>query len=390
METLKVGRGEAARQVPVTEVGDRDLSWYAHECKSPRLQAIARAEVARRAGGGAIQRPTQALAAPVVTSLGMAMYDPAAVTEQLRSLSSSFHLVTPQTSVDALPEGFGVSVNYVTVNPDPDPYNGPKEVYDVGGRLGLSMDTLKRIAAAAGVDWDPRQSGRLDDAREPLYVHYRAVGYVRNFDGSTRTITGEVEIDAREGSPQIEEIVIKAQNAKKTVNSQSVPAPRDPRPQILELRKFILRHAESKAKNRAIADMGVKRSYAPQELQKPFAVARLMFTGQTSDPELRREFARMSAERALDGATRLYGAGAASALPAFQGHAPPSVGAVRDFDGHDYDADGEELPPSEPRNAAPTPTPAPAPAAAPAAAPPRTAQKPPPGAGDAWEPEGGL
>src|SRR5690606_41429138 len=61
--------------------------------------------------------------------------------------------------------------------------------------------------------------------------------------------------------------------------------------------------------------MGVKRSYAPAELQNPFAVARLTWTGQTDDPELRREFARMHAERMLDGTAALYGASPASALP---------------------------------------------------------------------------
>src|SRR5690606_27908444 len=181
---------------------------------------------------------------------------------------------------------------------------GPKEVYDVGGRLGLAGDTLNRIAAAAGLTWDPHASGRLDDGSDPHYCHYRAVGHVRHFDGSIRTVTGEVEIDAREGSPQIEEIRSKAAARARKDNRKNDGG----EAQIRELRKFLLRHAESKAKNRAIACMGVKRSYAPAELQKPFAVARLMWTGQTDDPELRREFARMHAERMLDGTAALYGA----------------------------------------------------------------------------------
>lgn len=150
---------------------------------------------------------------------------------------------------------------------------------------------------------------------------------MRSFDGSLRTVTGEVEIDARDGSPQIDEIMSKAQKA---INSRTKqPEPRDPRPQIMELRKFLLRHAESKAKNRAIADMGLKRSYAPAELEKPFAVARIVWTGETDDPELKREFARMHAERMMDGAAALYGRQRPAlpqrrhTIPQFQGHPPP-------------------------------------------------------------------
>jgi hypothetical protein len=277
------------------------------------------------------------------------------VNRRLMEASKEYHLVSPATSCDIIPEGCAVTLSLVCVDPNPDPYKGPKEVYAVGGRLGLSLSTLQRIASAAALSWDPDKSGRLDDGSDPHYCHYRAVGVVRNFDGSPRTVTGEVEIDARDGSPQIEEIVTKAKNAK---DKGGRPRPRDPAPQILELRKFILRHAESKAKNRAVADMGVKRSYAPEELQKPFAVARLMWTGETNDPELKREAFRMRAE-AMGGAVHgLYGdeGVAPSGLPAHRagrpalprhvGHAPPPVSEVNDDPSdnmrQDIDAENED------------------------------------------------
>src|SRR5690606_2546348 len=118
----------------------------------------------------------------------------------------------------------------------------------------------------------------------------------------------------------------------------------------------------------AIASMGVKRSYAPAELQKPFAVARLVWTGQTDDPELRREFARMHAERMMDCAAALYGRRAplpparpapSLPVPSFRGHAPPPVrtSASDEYDGADYDALGEPVPesnePARPRAEAP-------------------------------------
>lgn len=361
-------------RVPIGEASEKDLSYWGKRlsdglqkepdrkfaAKDRELVAAIRTELERRRKDGAAQAEQRSVAIQkaATTTLGAAIQDPGAVTRQLAELSANYHLVSAATRVDVLPEGCGVAISYVHVDPNPDPYNGPKEVYDVGGRLGLSGTTLTRIAAAAGLDWDPQQSGRLDDGSDPHYVHYRAVGRVRNFDGSVRTVTGEVEMDAREGSPQIEEIKTKAANSRK--------GPRDPSVQILELRKFLLRHAESNAKNRAIADMGVKRSYAPAELQKPFAVARLTWTGESSDPELRRVFAEKTADAMIGGMSALYGRVPAAlpqrapAAPAFSGHAPPPPGSVEDsgsWGAYDWEASGEAK--SEPRAAAPAATPTP-------------------------------
>jgi hypothetical protein len=333
--------------------------------------AAGKAELAKRAGGGGQLARTQA-AAPIERVapplLGASMNDPKAVTKHLTELALSHHIVSPATTVDALPPGCGVAVNYVLVDPSTEK-GGPREVYKVGDDLGLSGTTLAKIGAAAGVDWDASQSGRLDNGSDPHYCHFRAVGHVRNLDGSVRTLTGEVEIDARQGSPQIDEIKQKAARRDQPNDGGAS--------QILELRKFLLRHAESKAKNRAIASMGLKRSYTKAELAKPFAVCRLMWTGQTDDPELKRVFAEKTADAMIGGMASLYGrpapqpAPAAHALPAppapqrfdgsapaFQGHAPPPVltttAAASDDpnDLGDYDDEGE--PKSEPKPAATT------------------------------------
>jgi hypothetical protein len=175
-----------------------------------------------------------------------------------------------------------------------------------------------------------------------------------------RTVTGEVEIDMREGSPQIE--AMKAR-AKDGANIES---------QIRDTRLFLLRHAETKAKLRAIADMGVKRSYTAQELSKPFAIARVMFTGKTQDPELRRMFASKIADSMLGGHRALYGGVPATQAPALSapvaapqlaGHEPPRHFAPADDDAVDVYG--------EPATRTPLPVPGPA--------------QPPENAGDAWE-----
>lgn len=356
---------EKLEENPDKPYADKDRAWI----------VAAKAELKRRDGGGkpaakaAAAAPTSIQRAPA-TSLGASMNDAGAVSDHLNKLAANHHIVSPATTIDVLPPGCGVAVSYVMV--DSNPKNG--EVYKLSDKLGLSGVTLAKIGAAAGVDWDASQSGRLDNGSDPHYCHFRAVGHVRNFDSTARTLTGEVEIDAREGSPQIDEIRQKAR--KRT-------PPGDGAAQILELRKFLLRHAESKAKNRAIASMGVKRSYNPEELNKPFAVCRLMWTGETQDPELKRLFADKTAETMLGGMAALYGRPAPQPAPAphqlpsapqrfdlsnapqFSGHAPPPLTAasprateLENFDEYDYGDDEE--PASEPKpKASATSTPLP-------------------------------
>lgn len=377
------------KKIPLDQADEKDLKYWVgriaadleenpnkqYADRDRALLAGMRAELAkRREAGGAAPAPRAPAAAPstalattapaalakpaaatAAISLDQVAGNPQAVTERLRVLSESYHLVSPATAVDALPPGFGVATSVVRVDPNPDK-KGPGDVVPIGGKLMLSANSLSRIAAAAGIDWDPSRSGRLDNGQDPHYCHFRAVGFVRNFDGSVRTLTGEVEVDAREGSPQVEEI---REKAKK----RAIENPDDPNDggasQILELRKFLLRHAERKAKNRAIVDMGVKRSYTKDEIEKPFAVARLMWTGQSDDPELKRTFAVMGAERMLSGQAALYGAQQqppalptpaahpARPLPPFTGHAPPPVGSVNDdpsdYGGYDLEGEGEEV-----------------------------------------------
>ncbi|HEY2509466.1 MAG TPA: hypothetical protein VGI39_01300 [Polyangiaceae bacterium] len=236
--------------------------------------------------------------------------EPRALTQMLEFAAANYNLVSPTTACASLPDGCEVVLSSVLID-------AKNETYDVmGGKKGLGKNALDRIAAAAGISWLPDQSRRLDDGSDPRYVLYKAIGVLRSFDGTEQMLIGTKEMDLRDGAPQCEAIVANAREGK------------DPSIQIREMRLHILAHAESKARLRAIRSIGIRSSYAAQDLAKPFVIARLMLTGATADPELRRAIA-MERTKAMLGPRALYGA---APLPA-QGVAldaprpPPPVGA---------------------------------------------------------------
>lgn len=302
-----------------------------------KLVAAIQGELARRKAGGA-PAPAAAGSAPAATArtaitkrqvedLAASYREGSAANEALRRAMEQAHLVSPATTVGELPAGCVLALSQVVIDPD-------TETYNLAGKRGLGKPALDRIAAAAGISWHPAECGRLDDGSNTHYCHYKAVGSYRSFDGSRQVVSGEVEMDMREGSPQVDEIRTKAEeatDAKRRAEGGSR--------QILEMRKFLLRHAESKAKNRAIRELGLRTSYSPEELAKPFVVAKVMFIGHSDDPEIRREFARATATAFLSGTATLYPS--APQLPSRHvsgGHAPPPVGSDA------YDTEGESSP----------------------------------------------
>lgn len=317
---------------PAKNYADRDRQWL----------AAAKAELDRRAAGGA-QAPRRdtpaqgmpAQAAPraiqrrATTDVASGYRDSAAASSALVDAAALGHLVSPATVVGELPAGTVLAISQVVVGVDEETYQLP------GGKRGLAKVALDKIAAAAGISWDPQQSGRQDDGSDPHYCHYRAVAHYRAFDGAMQTVSGEVELDARAGGPLEQEIKEKAARANRNDGGAS---------QLLELRKFLLRHAESKAKNRAIRSLGLRTSYAPEELSKPFMVAKVMFTGHSDDPVIKQAFAAATADAFLGSRRALY---PAAALPSRRvGHAPPQVGASRDrWDDDAYDTAGVDAGP---------------------------------------------
>lgn len=273
-------------------------------------------------------------------------------TQRMHIAKERAHLISPATSVGMLPEGCGIAFNTVTIDVKND-------TYDVGGgKRGLSKTVLQKLAAALGLSWDPYASRRMDDGSDPYYCQWQAVGQYRSFDGQIQTVAASKEMDLRQGSPQIEALWQRYEALK--ANPPEGRTPKSPEGQIREMRLHIQAHAETKAQLRAIRSLGIKTAYTAQELQRPFVAARVMFTGETEDPQLRAMFAAKTADAFLGGTRALYGtsaqpapANAPAAVPsgvvAPRLSAPPPVGSVplEDDDLAAIDTRGEESTRSE-------------------------------------------
>lgn len=204
---------------------------------------------------------------------------PGDITKSLRKAMTQGHPVTPATTCGNLPPGCEVAVSTVLVDV-------ARETYAVAGGVALHKTALNRIAKAVGISWDPRQSHRTDRGDIPNFASYKAVGHFRDFDGTWRTIEGEKQMDLTDGSERA-----------KTMKPG----------ELSEARKFVAEHAQTKAQLRAIRSLGIRSSYSKEELDKPFVCFRLIFTGQSDDPETRKVFAEATAKAMLGGSEMLFG-----------------------------------------------------------------------------------
>ncbi len=228
------------------------------------------------------------------------------------------HLVTPAVSVGTIPEG--CSVAFVTLWCNPKLKKDGGDCFPVQQERMPAKHILDQIAQAAGIKWDPQLGGRVDDGSHPHYCHYKAVAHVTHFDGTEAVLVREKQMDLRDGSPFVRKLEKDAANA---TDAKGNKRPRDPENQIIELRGFILEHAESKAKNRVVRSLGIKTSYTKEELStKPFVVAKLMFTGETDNPELKLYFDQLRAQKMLGGTRALFGAPTTAQL---HGGASPQI-----------------------------------------------------------------
>lgn len=280
---------------------------------------------------GKVPESTQAIMKASDSIVGSYL-DAREASEKLKEASEHFHLVSPAPSCGSLPEGCELMLSMVRIDPN-DPH-----LYEVGGGK-VCPDKSQLLSILNALNGSMEWLQRTDDRSHP---HLRAADVCvkyRSFDGQVVRRIGSAEMDARapDGARYVE-IVEQAANAK---DKKGNPCPRDPGPQLLQLRKFIWPHTVARALLSAIGNTGIRRSYTRQELEKPFIVAGLIFTGRSKDPQAAKEFRAAIAQSFLGGTAALYGGQPvpAPALPQPYSFAP----ATGDVDSYVTEAEGETV-----------------------------------------------
>lgn len=231
-------------------------------------------------------------------------------------LRDKYNVCFPIMKPDIIPQLHAVAVRQIAIDARVDREGKPigADIYRDKGQYRLTKIALDKIAAAGGISWHPAYTGRVDDESQPHYCRYRACAVVMGLDGKERMETDHKGLDLRDG------------------------ASHGMQPKELEqARKHIEAHTESRAKNRVVRRFAfIKGGYSIEELQRPFIIAALVFTGETSDPELKREVVRVMVQRATGATSALYGPAPTPQLIDDAGRrtAPPPVGAGAD-DGDD-------------------------------------------------------
>lgn len=280
----------------------------------------------------------------VVGSLG----DEKRINTRLEWAAQHCLLISPSTSC-RLPPGCSVAFNRVKVNP-------ATEAHSVGyGKVALLRTAVLKLANAAGICWDEKNCGRVDDGSDPHYVHWHVSGAWRGLDGTVLPVPGDLQMDLRDGGQQVLKILESA-----TGNSPKEKAEKG-RVQLRDTRAKILEHAQSKAELRAIRKALAIRSYTEAELQaKPFVVARLVFDGHDEDPVIEAENKRAIRGMMLGGSRALFGAPPVErALPPARAYDRLPAASMRSTPDAEFDDDSYDSTPPPP----PTPRPHTAPAA---------------------------
>jgi hypothetical protein len=177
------------------------------------------------------------------------------------------HMLTPfaRTSIDAIPQGFSVSIRARTVSR----VKEDGEVYKVEGSwesgdresdvYALTKLGLQNLAQLAGVEWV--SCYRSDDAKDPHYCSYKVAVNIIDVDGSRRNVENEYSLDLRDGSERVRKLTAGEKPKLK---------------QLSQARSYIGQYAESNAKSRAIRELlGIAPSYTKAEIIKPFVILKV-------------------------------------------------------------------------------------------------------------------
>lgn len=182
-----------------------------------------------------------------------------------------------------------------------DPTVGNGDVYPQTGGLAFHKQTLMRLADAAGIRFTGNDNRRHDD----FSVTHTAYGKMRKADGMEHDLIGTYtwDVPVREEQTRID-----AEKKGRKATAQD----------LLNVRKYAYMRAETGAMERLVrAALGLKSTYSPADLAKPFALARVV-KDESQDPVSR-------IVRAITEAGGTVGAEAITAIIAAMGVQPQPV-----------------------------------------------------------------
>lgn len=233
------------------------------------------------------------------------IHDPLKLTEQLRAMEQTFHVMSPTISIGQMAQGYGANLAVVQIDStlttcDDKSGTGPDTYWSRAihgadkNKRSLRKEGLLKLCQAAGIQWVPQHCRRLDNGKQRYFWRWQYFGLVRTHDGQYQPVQGSKELDLRDGSPDAKACVSPQQLAKARQNGNEV--------------------CESKAMLRAIRSLRVQQSFTVEELKKPFLIVRFSFTPDMEDPEIKKAVTL----QAMSGIASLYGSmadGPLAALP---------------------------------------------------------------------------
>ena len=139
------------------------------------------------------------------------------------------------------------------------------------GDLALKGEALATLFREAGGSYRPSQ--RLDDGKDRLYCHMKAVVVMRAMNGIDAPFSKDRELDLRPGAPETE-----------AMRDRETGKMRDQ--QLANAQQTILRVCETKAQLRAIRTaLGAKQLYKPAQAALPFVIPTLVPNPDMSNPQ---------------------------------------------------------------------------------------------------------
>lgn len=192
-------------------------------------------------------------------------------------------------NINGLAEFYNPVIDYVKLSSDAkdnDVYYHPESNLLVPAKPGLL-----KLARGAGIQWNPKETGRTDSRADRNYVSYRALGGVRTADGGVAWFPGEYDIDLEVIEEKLRsQYEKKGKDAKKTGNELQNYITYCVKRDILKKREHKLKTCETGAISRVIRALliGLNPGYTKKELEQPFVVVRIVFKPDYSDPQVRR------------------------------------------------------------------------------------------------------